>query len=372
MTETSQPTQQELHYIPVRKDWLAKYSEEILEPDLAIIDPHHHLWDRPGNRYLLDDILADTNSGHNIVSTVFVQCRAFHKADGEEAMKPVGETEFVSGIAAMSESGAYGATRLCEAIVGHADLTLGGDVERVLEAHRRAGGGRFQGIRHIVAWEADKILMNPAYSPPQHQLADERFRDGLRTLGRMGLTFDAWLYHPQISDLTAAARACPATLIVIDHCGGPLGAASYEGRRDEEFPRWAKSIGELATCPNVYVKLGGLGMRINGYGFEKAQMPPSSTSDVRDLLRELREWMVEDFSWLDFALGRDKSDGDPQTIEKIQRTSRPGLRIYRGKEGLPKVLGGLGVAIVSTSAGVMSDREAREKGIGGEVICIVS
>lgn len=276
MTETSQPTQQELHYIPVRKDWLAKYSEEILEPDLAIIDPHHHLWDRPGNRYLLDDILADTNSGHNIVSTVFVQCRAFHKADGEEAMKPVGETEFVSGIAAMSESGAYGATRLCEAIVGHADLTLGGDVERVLEAHRRAGGGRFRGIRHIVAWEADKILMNPAYSPPQHQLADERFRDGLRTLGRMGLTFDAWLYHPQISDLTAAARACPATLIVIDHCGGPLGAASYEGRRDEEFPRWAKSIGELATCPNVYVKLGGLGMRINGYGFEKAQMPPSS------------------------------------------------------------------------------------------------
>jgi L-fuconolactonase len=276
VTETSKPTQQELHDSPVRKDWLATYSEEILEPDLAIIDPHHHLWDRPGNRYLLDDILADTNSGHNIVATVFVQCRAFHKADGEEAMKPVGETEFVAGVAAMSESGAYGPTRLCEGIVGHADLTLGADVERVLEAHQRAGGGRFRGIRHIVAWEADKVLMNPAYSPPQHQLADAAFRDGLKTLGRMGLTFDAWLYHPQIDDLTAAARACPETRIVLDHCGGPLGASSYEGRREEEFPGWAKSIRELATCPNVYVKLGGLGMRINGYGFEKAETPPSS------------------------------------------------------------------------------------------------
>jgi predicted TIM-barrel fold metal-dependent hydrolase len=276
VTDTTNQTQHELHYIPVRKDWLARHSEEVLDPDLAIIDPHHHLWDRPANRYLLDDILADINTGHNIVSTVFVQCRAFHRADGEEAMKPVGETEFVAGVAAMSDSGAYGATRLCEGIVGHADLNLGAGVERVLEAHQRAGGGRFRGIRHIVAWEADSVLMNPAYTPPRHQLADETFRDGLRTLGRMGLTFDAWLYHPQIDDLTAAARACPATRMVLDHCGGPLGASSYEGRREEEFPRWAQSIRELATCPNVYVKLGGLGMRINGYGFENANTPPSS------------------------------------------------------------------------------------------------
>ena len=276
MTERSQPTQDELHYIPVRKDWLAKYAEEVLEPDLAIIDPHHHLWDRPGNRYLMGDILADTGSGHNIVATVFVQCRAFHRADGEAAMQPVGETEFVAGVAAMSESGAYGATRLCEGIVGHADLNLGDDVERVLVAHQRAGGGRFRGIRHIVAWEADKVLMNPAYTPPQHQLGQEKFRAGLKTLGRMDLTFDAWLYHPQIDDLTAAARACPATRIVLDHCGGPLGAASYQGRQEEEFPKWAESIRQLATCPNVYVKLGGLGMRINGYGFETADMPPSS------------------------------------------------------------------------------------------------
>jgi len=121
------------------EDWLAKLEEDVLELDLAIIHPHHHLWDRPGNRYLIDDILTDTGSGHNIVATVFVQCRAFHRADGEEAMKPVGETEFVAGVAAMSDSGAYGATRLCEGIVGHADLNLGGEVERLVgdEVRRR-------------------------------------------------------------------------------------------------------------------------------------------------------------------------------------------------------------------------------------------
>ncbi|MBU2532777.1 MAG: amidohydrolase family protein, partial [Alphaproteobacteria bacterium] len=265
-----------MHYIPVRKDWLERRTEEILEPDLPIVDPHHHLWDRPNNRYLLDELLADTNAGHNIVATVFVQCRAFHRADGDEALKPVGETEFVTGVAAMSESGAYGNTRICEGIVGNADLTMGAEVGRVLDAHVKAAGGRFRGIRHIVTWSEDKVLMNPNYAPPPHQLDDEKFREGIRQLGRHGLTFDAWLYHPQISELTAAARACPDTQIVLDHCGGPLGASTYKGKRESEFPGWAASIKELATCPNVHVKLGGLGMRINGFHHEDETDPPSS------------------------------------------------------------------------------------------------
>jgi predicted TIM-barrel fold metal-dependent hydrolase len=265
-----------MHYIPVRNDWLAKRQEAVLEPDLPIVDPHHHLWDRAGNRYLLDDILADTNSGHNVVATVFVQCRAFHRADGDETLRPVGETEFVAGVAAMSESGAYGNTRICEGIVGTADLTLGADVERVLDAHIKAAGGRFRGIRHIVAWTEDAVLMNPNYAPPAHQLGNENFREGLRQLGRMGLTFDAWLYHPQIDELTAAAKACPDTMIVLDHVGGPLGASTFSGKRDEVFPVWAKSIRALAECPNVHVKLGGLGMRINGFRHEDEDMPPTS------------------------------------------------------------------------------------------------
>jgi L-fuconolactonase len=263
-------------YIPVRDDWLAKVTEPILEPDLPIVDPHHHLWDRPGWHYMLEDLLADMRSGHNIVATVFVQCRAFHRAGGPVEMRPVGETEFVNGVAAMSASGVYGNARICEGIVGHADLTLGGRVEAVLEAHVRAGGGRFRGIRHITAWDADPAILNPAYSPPQGLLADKTFREGFAALGKLGLSFDAWLYHPQIGELAALAHAFPDTRIVLDHVGGPLAVGPYLGRRDALFPVWARSMKALADCPNVVVKVGGMGMRINGYGFEDAASPPTS------------------------------------------------------------------------------------------------
>ncbi len=276
----STPAQPSTHapYIPVRDDWLARVSEPILEPALPIVDPHHHLWDRPGWRYMLPDLLADTNSGHNIVATVFVQARAFHRAGGPVEMRPVGETEFVNGVAAMSASGIYGPTRVCEGIVGHADLTLGSRVEEVLEQHIRVGGGRFRGIRHITAWDADASLLNPAYSPPQGILADRTFRQGFAVLGSLGLTFDAWLYHPQIDELTALARAFPETRIVLDHVGGPLAIGPYQGRRDELFATWAGSIKALAACPNVFIKVGGMGMRINGYGFETKADPPSSAT----------------------------------------------------------------------------------------------
>ena len=152
MSATPTPaTRARPYYLPVRQDWLDRRKEVILEPELPIIDPHHHLWDRPGWRYLLDELLADTSSGHNIVATVFVQARAMHRAAGPEELRPVGETEFVNGVAAMSASGIYGNTVHCAGIVGHADLTLGSRVEPVLEAHVRAGSDRFRGIRHIVA-----------------------------------------------------------------------------------------------------------------------------------------------------------------------------------------------------------------------------
>ena len=276
----STPAPQPNHapYIPVRDDWLARVTEPILEPALPIVDPHHHLWDRPGWRYMLPDLLADTNAGHNIVATVFVQARAFHRAGGPVEMRPVGETEFVNGVAAMSASGVYGPTRVCEGIVGHADLTLGSRVEEVLEQHIRVGGGRFRGIRHITAWDGDATLLNPAYSPPKGILADRTFRQGFAVLGSLGLTFDAWLYHPQIDELTALAQAFPETRIVLDHVGGPLAIGPYQGRREELFPTWARSIKGLAACPNVFIKVGGMGMRINGYGFETKADPPSSAT----------------------------------------------------------------------------------------------
>jgi len=268
--------QRHAHYIPVRDDWLARRTEPALDPALPIVDPHHHLWDRPDWRYLLPDLLADTNQGHDIVATVFVQCRAMHRAAGPEAMKPVGETEFVNGVAAMSASGGYGPTKVCAGIVGHVNLMIGAAAGAVLDAHIQAGGGRFRGIRHISAWDPDPVIMNPAYQPPEDMLARPEFRAGFAELGKRGLSFDAWLYHPQIQWLTGLARAFPETPIVLDHVGGPLGIRGYEGKRDAVFAAWKASMTELATCPNVHVKLGGLGMRINGFDFELAAEPPSS------------------------------------------------------------------------------------------------
>jgi predicted TIM-barrel fold metal-dependent hydrolase len=263
-------------YLPVRDEWLARRTETILEPSLPIVDPHHHLWDRPGWRYMLDDLLADTNSGHNIVATVFVQCRSMQRADGPEEFRPVGETEFVNGVAAMSASGGYGPSKICAGIVGHVDLRSGGHAADVLEAHIRVGGGRFRGIRHITAYDPDPTLMNPAYSPPAGLMADKTFRQGFACLAPLNLTFDAWLYHPQIGDLTALARAFPGTGICLNHIGGPLAIGNYTGRRDEIFSTWSKSIRELAACPNVVVKLGGMAMRINGWDFHEKADPPSS------------------------------------------------------------------------------------------------
>jgi L-fuconolactonase len=270
---------------PVRQDWLDRRKEPILEPELRIIDPHHHMWIRPGWRYLFDDLLADTGSGHNIVATVYVQARSMYRESGPVEMRPVGEVEFVNGVAAMCASGLLGKTRACAGIVGQADLTLGGRVEPVLAALSRAGGDRFRGIRHITAWDADASLTNPAYPAPPALLADKTFREGFAVLGRLGLSFDAWMYHPQLDELANLAGAFPGTKIVLNHVGGPLGAGAYSGKRNEVFPRWAASIKALARHQNVFIKVGGLGQAFNGLGFDKQADPPSSEALAAEFRR---------------------------------------------------------------------------------------
>jgi predicted TIM-barrel fold metal-dependent hydrolase len=281
-------------FLPVREEWLARRTEAIIEPDLPIVDPHHHLWDRPDWRYMFDDLLADLNSGHNIVATVFVQCRAFYRGSGPDEMRPVGETEFVNGAAAMSASGRYGATRICAGIVGHADLRLGARVEPVLQALIRAGGDRFRGIRHITAWDDDAYLLNPAFPAAPGLMGDAIFREGFAQLAPLGLSFDAWLYHPQIGELAALARAFPDTPIVLNHVGGPLGIGGYAGRREEVFGYWRAAVRDLASCPNVVVKLGGLGMRIGGFGFHEPADPPSS-EQLAQAWRPYVETCIESF-----------------------------------------------------------------------------
>lgn len=257
--------------------WLATAAaEDILDPDLPIVDPHHHLWQRGDHRYFLDELLADLGTGHNVVATVFLECRSMYRAGGPPEMRPVGETEFVAGIAAMSASGNYGKTRVAAGIVGYADLTLGDRVEPVLLAQIRAGGGRFRGVRHSAGYDADATIGNsrPDMQPGLYRRPD--FRAGLARLSALGLGFDAWLYHPQLPEVVELARAFPATPIVMGHVGGFLGYGAYRGRRGEEFASWKRAMAELAACPNVAVKLGGMVNRGAAYDFHSAGTPPNS------------------------------------------------------------------------------------------------
>src|SRR5579864_5631484 len=263
-------------YADPREDWLALHTEDVLDPARPIVDPHHHLWDRGGLRYLMEEITDDVTSGHNITATVYVEARSMYRTSGPEALRPVGEVEFANGAAAMAASGAYGKTLICAGIVGHANLLLGDGAKAVLEAEMAAGNGRFRGIRHSSAWDADPDVAGIYATRPKGLLLDSTFRKGFGCLAPLGLSFDAWLFHPQIGELTDLARAFPDTRIVLDHCGGPAGLGSYANRREEIFSIWKSSIQEIAKCSNVVVKLGGLAMRLLGYDFHERPAPPSS------------------------------------------------------------------------------------------------
>ena len=274
--------------------WLALRQEEIIEPGLEIVDPHHHLWDRPEHRFLINELLTDTGSGHNIAQTVFIECGSMYRADGPVELKPVGETEFVNGTAAMSASGQYGPTRLCRGIVGHADLRLGDGVARVLEAQITAGDGRFRGIRHSVTWDPSDVLSRGRTNSPKGQMYDPTWRAGFARLAPLGLTFEAWLYHPQLPDLADLARAFPQTTIILNHVGGPVGIGPYKDKKTDTFAQWKAGITEVAKSPNVVVKLGGLGMRFGMFEFYAGEKPPSST-DLETAYRPYIETCIAAF-----------------------------------------------------------------------------
>jgi L-fuconolactonase len=265
-------------HIAVRPDWLARRTEDALEPGLPIVDPHHHLIDRPeSGHYLLPELLADINSGgHNIVATVYLEWLSMYRADGPAEMKPVGEIEFANGVAAMCASGTYGKPRVCAGIVGHADLSIGAGVKKVLEAMILAGGGRFRGIRYIASSDPDQAVWGATQRRDPGLLLDKCVREGFAQLAPLGLSFDAWIYHPQLPDVIDLARAFPETTIVLNHVGGAIGLGRYTGKRDAVFADWSARIRELAACPNVNVKLGGLGMKMFGFDVHEKDLPPTS------------------------------------------------------------------------------------------------
>lgn len=285
-------------------DWLGLVREEALEPDLLICDPHHHLWDYPDSmpenevpvftrskrHYLLPELMSDLSSGHNIVSTVFVECNSMYRK-GKDVLKHVGETEFVNGIAAQAASGQYGNTDVAAGIVGFADLRLGSAIGAVLDAHVFASD-RFRGVRFISTF--DKAGFVASRVKVTALLSDEKFRKGFAELSKRNLNFDAWLYHNQLADLIDLARSFPDTTIILDHIGGPIGVGPYAARRQEVIDEWKQGIADLAACPNAFIKLGGLGMAMMGFGWSQDAQPPDS-QELAKAMDPFFTWCIEKF-----------------------------------------------------------------------------
>jgi predicted TIM-barrel fold metal-dependent hydrolase len=275
--------------------WLAQVREGAIDPGLPICDPHHHLWDhregRVERRYLMDEFQKDLQSGHNIVSTVFIEHLAMYRADGPAEMRYVGEVEFANGIAAMAASGLYGNTRIAAGIVGYADLAIGTRVRAVLEAEAAATPDRFRGIRCTGAWDPDPRI---ARAPAPGLYLDATFREGFAELEALGLSFDLPCRYHQLSECADLARAFPGTTIVLNHVGGITGIGAYAGRREEIFAAWRESMIALATCPNVVVKLGGLATDYVGFGWHDRPSPPTSR-DLCAATRRYYETVIELF-----------------------------------------------------------------------------
>ncbi len=262
-----------------RQQWLDQVIEETIDPERPIIDPHHHLW-RRSPLYELDELWSDTRSGHNIVGTVFIECGAEYRKDAPRALRPLGETEYVARIAAKAGQRAGLGQPPIQGLVCHADLLLGDDVVDIIEAHRELAPDLLRGVRYSTAYYPDPPAVDRYAGRTEGVMMDKKFRKGFAHLAALGLSFDAWLLHPQIKELIDLAREFPDTTIVFDHFGGPLGIGPYENKQAEIFPEWKRDVTELAKNPNVVAKLGGLAMVINGWGWDKRDHPASSEEIV--------------------------------------------------------------------------------------------
>jgi predicted TIM-barrel fold metal-dependent hydrolase len=277
-------------------DWLALTQEPILEPEIAICDPHHHFWDFrsariPYQRYLLHELIADVNCGHNVRSTVFIEARAMYRPTGPMELRPVGEVEFVQGLAAASASGLYGPCRAAAAIVGHADLKLADRVEPVLEMLQAASPNRFRGIRHTVTWDPHPEVEN---REKEGVLATTEYRTGARVLARMGLSLDTGVCFPQLPELAEFARAVPDLTIILNHLGGLNRAGPYANRDDEVLAAWRSGIAVVAKCPNVNLKLGGIGMPRVGFDWHTRDKPIGS-EELAASMAPLMSYCIEQF-----------------------------------------------------------------------------
>lgn len=262
--------------------WLDKVREPIVEPELPIVDAHHHLWTGYGKPvpwqpdYWLADFAEDLFSGHRIIATVFVECGYNYRTTGPDALKPVGEVETLDRFATEFAK-AYGERcKACAAIVGHADFRLGATVEETLEAQVLTSPRRFRGIRQITNYDPSPEVNYPGFALPPGLLLDAKFQEGFARLANFGLSFDAWLFHPQIRDIIVLAQRNPYIPIIVDHFGGPVGIGPYAGKREEIKAQWKKDCADLARLPNVVMKIGGINMEHAGFHWHERPLPPTS------------------------------------------------------------------------------------------------
>jgi L-fuconolactonase len=277
----------------IDEEWLALRTEDVIEPELPIVDAHHHLWDRSAP-YLDRELAGDLHCGHQIRGTVYMECSFAYRAEGDPRFASVGEVEYANGVAALFASGYHGPVRACAGIVGKVDLSLGAFAREVLAACMARAPDRFRGVRHMAAWDASpevNVLMRP---PPKDLLLASRFREGFATLEPLGLSFDAWAYHPQLAQLVDLVDAYPDTRVIVDHIGGLVATGPYAARPQEAFEHWRASMRELARRPNVFVKIGGMSMRGHGCTFIDRDLPPSST-ELADAWRPHVETCIELF-----------------------------------------------------------------------------
>ena len=266
-------------------DWLKRVREDIIDPSQRIIDPHHHLWPKTvaGSsnvrrhrlyNYMLEDFWEDTSSGHNVTDSVYIECSEFFWNSENEHFNPVGETEYIKGLAQLSLENTKKTT--ISGIIGHANMLLGKDVNEVLERHLEIGGNLFKGIRHAGSWDPSDLINNSHHNPPKDMYLMKEFGEGLEILSGKGLIFEAWQYHHQLLQVAHLASNNPDLIIVLDHFSGPLGIGSYATIKEQVYKNWKKDLKELSQYKNVFAKLGGLAMPINGLGFEANPNPPTS------------------------------------------------------------------------------------------------
>jgi predicted TIM-barrel fold metal-dependent hydrolase len=288
MSSVSDPSPPPYAY-PPRPDWLSLSPEIPLDPNLAIVDAHHHFSDRRGHVYMLDELEEDVFSGHRVVATVFVEGRMCD-CGCDEGARGVAETGVAMALGTLAE--ARGERGVAAGIVGNVALSSGARIEETLQAHLLAGMGRFRGVRQIAPWDPSPVL-RPLPTMAPDILADRTFREGFAKLAPLGLSFDAWLYYPQFSSLKGLADAFPDTQIILDF-PIPLGVGDYSLESPDDLGRWRDAVRSVASCPNIAVKLGGFGMGITGLRLGEQAAPPSSP-ELCELMRPYVEFTIQSF-----------------------------------------------------------------------------